>query len=81
MQLAQWIERNACFAPDVLALQCGTQRYSYAQLARRIDLIAGRFVALGLGRGDVVAFLGRQQSRDARDAVRLRQTGCAAGPA
>ena len=58
MQLAQWIERNACFAPDALALQCGTQRYSYAQLARRIDLIAGRFMALGLGRGDVVAFLG-----------------------
>ena len=58
MQIAQWIDRNACFAPDALALQCGATRYTYAQLAKRFELVAGRLVALGLGPGDVVAFLG-----------------------
>ncbi len=58
MQLAQWIDRHACFAPDALALQCGATRYTYAGFARRVDEVAGRFAALGLGRGDVIAFLG-----------------------
>jgi fatty-acyl-CoA synthase len=58
VHLGQWITRHACFAPDAPALQCGATRYSYAQLAARIELAAGRLAALGLGRGDVVAFLG-----------------------
>ncbi len=58
VNLSNWIERHACFAPDATALRFGDEAISYAMLARRIDVVTGALVALGVREGDVVAYLG-----------------------
>jgi indoleacetate---CoA ligase len=59
MDLAHWIERSAAFAPDKLAIRFADRDLSYAAFAERIRLTGARLAALGVGRGDVVAYLGR----------------------
>lgn len=86
MDLAHWIERQAAFAPDQIAIRfhghdktvasndravVGHDRtfadhnravaghdLTYAALARRVKSATTRLVDLGIGEGDVVAFLG-----------------------
>ena len=58
MDLSQWIERNARFAPDHCAIRFAGQDISYAGLAARIDRAAVALAAAGVRSGDVVAYLG-----------------------
>ena len=58
MDLAYPIERHAAFAPTKTAIQFGGETLSYVDLAARIRRACGRLTALGIGQGDVVAFLG-----------------------
>ena len=58
MDLAHWIERHAAFTPDKPAIVFAGQATGYAALAADIRRAAGRLAALGVQRGDVVAFLG-----------------------
>ena len=58
MDLSHWIERHARFAPDAVALRFEGREISYAQFARRIAKASAALAGLGVGRGDVVAFLG-----------------------
>jgi len=58
MDLAHWIERHAAFTPDQPAILFAGQETSYAALAADVRLAIRRLAALGVRRGEVVAFLG-----------------------
>ncbi|MFQ5972085.1 MAG: class I adenylate-forming enzyme family protein [Alphaproteobacteria bacterium] len=59
MDLSAWIERNADFAPERVAVHFETEAITYRELAARIGA-AARVLKheLGVGRGDRVAYLG-----------------------
>ncbi|OGA13154.1 MAG: feruloyl-CoA synthetase [Betaproteobacteria bacterium RIFCSPHIGHO2_12_FULL_69_13] len=58
MNLAGWIARHAAFAPGKTAIRFGAQDISYGAFARRTGRAAAGLAALGVGRGDAVAYLG-----------------------
>jgi fatty-acyl-CoA synthase len=58
MDLSDWIDRHAAFAPEKLALVCAGQRYTYADFGRAIARTAAALEASGTRRGDRVAHLG-----------------------
>jgi indoleacetate---CoA ligase len=58
MDLAFPIEQHAAFAPNKAAIRSADEDLDYAALAARIRQACGRLAALGIGEGDVVAFLG-----------------------
>ena len=58
MDLADWIDRQAAFAPHKTALVCGQRALSYADFAREIGRTAAALAACGVERGDRVAHLG-----------------------
>ncbi len=59
MDLAHWVERSAAFTPHKLAIRFAERDLSYAAFAGRVRHASSRLAALGVGRGDVVAYLGR----------------------
>ncbi len=59
MDLAHWIERSAAFTPDKLAIRFAGDELDYAAFAERIRRSGSRLAALGVRRGDTVAYLGR----------------------
>lgn len=62
--LSTWISGWARRLPSKLAIRCDGEVISYAELAKRVDcLAAGLHTALGVGRGDRVAFLGLNSPR------------------
>jgi fatty-acyl-CoA synthase len=58
MILAGWIARHAAFSPRKVAIRFRDADLTYAQFAVRIDRMAAKLAALGVGRGDAVAWLG-----------------------
>ena len=59
MNLSNWIERQADFAPDKIAIHFEDKAISYAALGQRITAIARTLKhELAVSRGDRVAFLG-----------------------
>jgi len=58
MDLAQPIERHSAFSPHKAAVRYAGHELSYAVLARRLRQACGRLRALGVGAGDVMAYLG-----------------------
>jgi fatty-acyl-CoA synthase len=50
---------NARNLPRQVALVCGAQRFTYADINRRANRVASALSGAGLGRGDVVAVLAR----------------------
>ncbi|TAK54019.1 MAG: long-chain fatty acid--CoA ligase [Gammaproteobacteria bacterium] len=58
MDLSQWIERHARFAPRAPALRFEGREITYAELAGRIRRAAAVLAGLGVGPGDAVAYLG-----------------------
>ena len=62
MDLSRWIERWAAFSPAKLAIRFADRDLSYSDFAERISHATRRLDALGIDRGDVLAFLGRNHS-------------------
>ncbi len=59
MNLSNWIERQADFAPDRCAIRFAGEDLSYAGLARKVNQLADSMANhLNIGRGDRVAYLG-----------------------
>ena len=58
MDLSNWIERHARFAPGAVAIRFEGADIAYAELARRIRCAAAVLADRGVGRGDAVAWLG-----------------------
>ncbi len=58
MDISNWINRWAAFAPERPALRYQGREISYAALAGRIEKLAGALAELGIGPGDRVAQLG-----------------------
>lgn len=57
-RLVQRIAEQAARRPDALALQCGAQTLSYRQLIDLADATAAQYRHEGLGRGDLIGWLG-----------------------
>jgi acyl-CoA synthetase (AMP-forming)/AMP-acid ligase II len=57
--LSEGIHANARWHPDRLAVTDTDQHLSWAELDERVDRVAQGLHALGIGRGDRVAFVGR----------------------
>ena len=58
MDLSDWIERQAAFAPAKTALVCAGRRLTYADLALLIGRAASALAACAVGRGDRVVHIG-----------------------
>ncbi|MGH8674693.1 MAG: long-chain-fatty-acid--CoA ligase, partial [Burkholderiales bacterium] len=58
MDLSRWIERHAASSPRKTAIRFAGVDLAYAAFAQHIERMAAILTALGLGRGDAVAFLG-----------------------
>ena len=56
--VGSWIERRPRTSPDRIALIAGERSFSYADWADRIRRLANSLSALGVRRGDRVAWLG-----------------------
>lgn len=56
--IGSWIARRARMTPHRLALIAGDRRWTYAELDERITCLARALLALGIGDGDRVGFLG-----------------------
>ena len=59
MDLACWVERSAAFTPDKLAIRFAGDQLDYTAFEEHIRRTGSRLAALGVGRGDLVAVLGR----------------------
>jgi fatty-acyl-CoA synthase len=57
MDLSQFVDRNAAFAPDRPAIRFDGTLLSYGELARQIARTARALSALGLGRGAAIGIL------------------------
>jgi fatty-acyl-CoA synthase len=58
VDLSHWIERHARFAPRAPAMRFEGAQIGYGELAQRVSSAATALAALGVQRGDTVAFLG-----------------------
>lgn len=59
MNLSNWIERQADFAPDRCAIRFAGEDLNYARLAQKINRLADSLDGrLGIRRGDRIAYLG-----------------------
>jgi fatty-acyl-CoA synthase len=63
MDLCDWIDRNAGFAPDQQAIRFEGDSISYRELAARVARAAHALRALGVVEGDRVAWLGQNHPR------------------
>ena len=59
--LANWFFQRAQRTPERRAMTFEGETWTYAQMQRRIDTLAGRLRKLGAGLGTRVAFLGLNQ--------------------
>jgi fatty-acyl-CoA synthase len=59
--LANWFLQRSLRSPERLALRFEGESWTYGQMQRCIENCAARFKALGVGRGDRVAFVGLNQ--------------------
>ncbi len=59
--LANWLRERALRTPERRALHFEGRDWTYGALQRDIEACAGRLAAIGVGRGDRVAFLGLNQ--------------------
>lgn len=59
--LANWFSRRASRTPQRKALHFEGRTWTYAEMQAEIELCAARLAALGVGRGERVAFLGLNQ--------------------
>ena len=55
--LHRLVEEAACRTPDAVAVICGAERMSYAELNRRADLLAAELMRRGIGTEDRVGVL------------------------
>ncbi len=58
MNLSDWIERHARFAPQAVAIRFERTAISYLDLASRVRRAAAVLASLGVRQGDAVAWLG-----------------------
>ncbi len=56
--LGSWPARRARITPDAVAFRQDERCLTYAELAARVDRLAGGLAARGIGRGDRIAYLG-----------------------
>ena len=59
--LANWFRQRALRTPERRALHFEGRDWTYGEMQREIEDCAGRLAALGVAKGDRVAFLGHNQ--------------------
>ncbi|MET7699932.1 amino acid adenylation domain-containing protein [Streptomyces sp. NPDC005485] len=75
--LPELVARQAARTPDAPALDTGTQILTYAQLAARVDRLAGELARRGAGPGHLVALALRRGSDWPVAALAVQRTGAA----
>lgn len=55
--MPEWLRQRARVSPERLALLCGEERWTFAELERRVAGVASRLAAAGVGAGDRLALL------------------------
>ncbi len=60
--MPEWLRQRARLSPARLALICGDDRWTFAELDRRVSAVAGRLAAAGVVEGGRVALLARNGS-------------------
>ncbi len=55
--MPEWLRQRARLSPERPALVCGDERWTFAELDRRVSAAVGRLVAAGVRPGDLVALL------------------------
>ena len=61
--MPEWLRQRAYLSPERLALICGNDRWTFAELDRGVSAVAGRLAASGVQAGDLVALLAGNGSR------------------
>ena len=61
-KMPEWLYQRARLSPERLALLCGDDRWTFAELERRVAAAAGRLTAAGVRADDQVALLARNGS-------------------
>jgi len=73
--ISRILPRAAAMYPDRLAIWDGESRFTFEQLGRRVNALAGALKAQGLGRGERVAILDVNSHRYAEAYYACAQTG------
>ena len=60
--MPEWLRQRARLSPDRLALICGDDRWTFAQLDRRVSVVVARLATAGVVEGGRVALLARNGS-------------------
>ena len=61
-KMPEWLHQRARLSPERLALLCGDERWTFAELERRVAAVARGLAAAGVRAGDPVALLARNGS-------------------
>ena len=78
--VGSWIERRARVSPDHAGPDRGARTLTYAELAERIRRLANGLRALGVGRGDRVAWLGPNHPAFLESLFAVGQLGAVLAP-
>ncbi|MEU3829441.1 amino acid adenylation domain-containing protein [Streptomyces sp. NPDC029080] len=77
VSLPELVARRAARTPDAPALDTGTHILTYAQLADRVDRLAGTLARLGAGPGELVALVRARGTDWPVTALAVQRTGAA----
>lgn len=61
-EMPDWLWQRARLSPARLALICGDERWTFAELDRQVDAVAARLAAAGVRPGERVALLARNSA-------------------
>lgn len=56
-RMSEWLRQRASVSPERLALLCGNERWTFAELDRRVAVVASRLADAGVGAGQRLALL------------------------
>lgn len=73
--LPDWLQRRALISPDHLAVEYGTDRWTFAELDARAAATAGRLRKLGVKQGDRVALLAGNSAQFAQVVFAIARAG------
>jgi acyl-CoA synthetase (AMP-forming)/AMP-acid ligase II len=80
MQLTQFLRKARREHPERVAAVCGDRRTSFAELARRVEGLAGALVAAGAQAGDRIALFGLNSDRYLETLLACWWAGLVAAP-
>ena len=78
--MPEWLAQRARISPDKLAIVCGDERWSFAELDRRVEATAQRLRGAGIVAGDRVALLAPNSATYAQVVFGVARAGAVLAP-